>query len=88
MGETHPATLAGPEIAAPIGGLVAMCFAEIVDEHFLNPRAKGIDTNLANVDSNLVIVIVCGTVRKVLDVRVFLGRNSCRAHHQECCTLK
>ena len=68
MGETHPAPLAGPEIAAPIGDLVAMFIAEIVDEHFLNPRGKGIDTNLANVDSNIVIVIVCGTVRKVLDV--------------------
>jgi len=41
---------------------------EIVDEHFLYARGKGIDTNLANVDSNVVIVIVCGTVRKVLDV--------------------
>jgi hypothetical protein len=68
MGETHPATLAGPEIAAPIGDLVAMFIAEIVDEHFLNARGKGINTNLANVDSNIVIVIVCGTVRKVLDV--------------------
>ena len=68
MGETHSATLAGPEIAAPIGDLVAMFIAEIVDEHFLNARGKGFDANLANVDSNIVIVIVCGTVRKVLDV--------------------
>jgi hypothetical protein len=89
VGETHdPATLARPEIAAPIGDPVAMFFAEIVDEHFLNPRGKGIDTNLADVNSAIVIVIVCGTVRKVLDVRVLLGSNSCRAHHQECGTLK
>ncbi len=88
MGETHPPTLAGPEIAAPIGDLVAMFIAEIVDEHFLNPCGKGIDTNLAKVDSNIVIVIVCCTVLKVLDVLVLLGRNSCLAHHQICCTLK
>jgi hypothetical protein len=88
MGETDPATLAIPEIAAPIGDLVAMFIAEIVDEHFLNPRGKGINTNLTNVDDNIVIVIVCRTVRKVLDVRVLLGRNSCRAHHQECGTLQ
>jgi hypothetical protein len=52
MSETHPVTLVGPEISAPIGDLVAMFIAEIVDEHFLNPRGKGIDTNLADVDSN------------------------------------
>jgi hypothetical protein len=40
MGETHPATLARPEIAAPIGNLVAMFCAEIVDEHCLNLRGK------------------------------------------------
>jgi hypothetical protein len=40
MGETHPATLARPEIAAPIGDLVVMFFAEIVDEQFLNPLGK------------------------------------------------
>ena len=39
MGETHPPTLAGPEIAAPIGDTVAMFFAEIFDEHFLEYRA-------------------------------------------------
>jgi hypothetical protein len=54
MGETHPATLARPEIAAPIGDLVAMFIAEIVDEHFLNPRGKGIDTRLTNVKSNII----------------------------------
>ncbi len=59
MGETHPATLTCPEIAAPIGDLVAMFIAEMVDEHFLNPRGEGIDTNLANFGSNIVIVIVC-----------------------------
>jgi hypothetical protein len=68
MGETHPATLACPEIAAPIGDLVAVFVAEIVDEHFLYARGKGFDANLANVDSNIVIVIVCCTIRKVLDV--------------------
>jgi hypothetical protein len=59
MSETHPTTLTGPEIAAPIGDLVTMFIAEIVDEHFLNPRGKGIDTNLTYVYSNIVIVIVC-----------------------------
>ncbi len=39
--------------------IVSGQIAEIVNEHFLNPRGKGIDTNLANVDSNIVIVIVC-----------------------------
>jgi hypothetical protein len=69
MGETHPATLARPEIAAPIRDLVAMFIAEIANEHFLNPRGKGIDTNLADVNSNIVIVIVCGNVWKELDVQ-------------------
>jgi hypothetical protein len=45
MGETHPATLAGPEIAAPISDLVGIFIAEIVDEHFLNPRGKRIDSD-------------------------------------------
>ncbi len=40
MGETHPPSLAGPEIAAPIGDTVTMFLAEIVDKHFLNPRGK------------------------------------------------
>ncbi len=88
MGETHSATLARPEMAAPIGDLVAMFFAEIVNQHFLNQRGKGIDTNLAYVNSNVVIVILCCTLRKVLDVQVLLGFNFCCAHHQDCGTLK
>ncbi len=52
MGETHPATLADPQIEAPIGDLVTMFIADIIDEHLLNPRGKGINTNLANVEWN------------------------------------
>ena len=40
MSKTHPATLAGPEIAAPISDLVAMFFAEKVDEDLLFRVAK------------------------------------------------
>ncbi len=80
MGETHPATLARPDIAAPTGDLVAMFFAEMVDEHFLNPRGKGINTNLAYVSSNIIIVTVCCMVRKITyldfsprNVKIFSG---------------
>jgi hypothetical protein len=40
MRKTHPATLARPEIATPIGDRVAVFIAEIVDKQFLNASSE------------------------------------------------
>ena len=79
MRETHPATIARPKLATPIGGTITICYAEIIDKQVLNPICKFWHSNIANVDHNVIVVIVCFDVRKVLDMRTVVCRNTCRA---------
>ena len=65
---THPATIACPKLATPIGGFVTIRFAEIIDKQLLNPISKTFDSDLANVNNNVIVVIVRLDVRKVLDM--------------------
>ena len=68
MRETHPATIARPKIATPIGGGVTICFAEIIDKQLLNPISKTFNSDLANVNNYVIVVILRLDIRKVLDM--------------------
>ena len=79
MCESHPATIACPIIATPIGGLITVFCPDIVDKQFLDPIRKFWHTNLANVHHNIIVVIVLSSSRKLMDMRITGGRNTCRA---------
>ena len=78
MCESHPVTIACPIIATPIGGLVTIFCPDIIDKQFLDPIHKFWHTNLANVDRPIIVVIVRST-RKLTNMRIIGGRNTCRA---------
>ena len=84
MRETHSATLARPDVTTSIGDAVAVGGAEIIHDQFLYPSCKGLNANLTNVDGNIrvIAIIICLSNRKVLDVRIFFGSNTCRARHK------
>ena len=87
MRKTHPATIARPVVVTQICNCVAVFCVEIIDKQFLNPSSKCFNSNLANVDDNVILVIVLGSARKVLDMLIFVGSNTCRARHQIFCTI-
>jgi hypothetical protein len=68
MREAHPATIARPKLATPIGGGVAICFAEIIDKQLLNLICTTRNSDLTNVNNNVIVVIVRLDVRKILDM--------------------
>ena len=78
--ETHPATIARPEVATPIVNLVAVLSTEIVDEHFMHSSSSAFNPNLTDVNSNMILVIERWPVRKLLDMQILL-RNTCRARN-------
>ena len=49
MTETHPATIARPVVATPIGGFVTIFVPDIIDKQSLDPIRKFWNTNLASV---------------------------------------
>ena len=87
MRETHPATLARPEVATQIGDFVDVFCAETIEKQFLNPRSKCFNSNLTDVNDNVIVVIVRGSDQKVLDMRIFFGSSAWRARHQVCSTI-
>ena len=68
MRETHPATIARPKFLTPIGGAVAIRIPEINDKQRLNSISKTFNSDLTNVNNNVIVVIVRLDVRKVLDM--------------------
>ena len=79
MCESHPATIACPIIATPIGGLITIFCPDKIDKQFLDPIHKFWHTNLANVDHPIIVVIVRFSARKLTKMRIIGGRNTCRA---------
>ena len=82
MRETHPATIARPLVATPIGGFVTVFCADIIDKHFLNPSSKFWHSNLADVVHKVIVVIVRGSARKLMDMRIIVGSNTFRPRFQ------
>ena len=58
MRETHPATIARPKIATPVGRTVTIFLADILDQQLLNPGCKTFNSDLANANNNVIVVIV------------------------------
>ena len=82
MRETHPATIARPKFLTPIGGAVAIRIPEINDKQRLSTISKTFNSDLTNVNNDVVVVIVCFYVRELLDLPTVVGRDSCRARCQ------
>ena len=68
MRETHPATIARPKIETPVGRAVTICFAEIRDQQLLNPSSKTFNSDLANGNNKVIVVIVRLDTQELLDM--------------------
>ena len=53
-----------------------MVSAEILDEHFLDSRGELLHADIADVDHDVVIVIVCCRCVEALDVRAIVRRDA------------
>ena len=76
MHETVAPTSATPIPLIPVGGAIAVVSAEILDEHFLDSRGELLHADIADVDHDVVIVIVCCRCVEALDVRAIVRRDA------------
>ena len=76
MHETIAPTSAGPKPLTPVGGAIAVFIAEISDEHNLDFRGELLHADIADVDHDVVIVIVCCRCVEALDVRAIVRRDA------------
>ena len=76
MHKTIAPTIAGPIQLTPVGGTIAILSAEISDEHNLDLRSELLHADCADVDRDVVIVVVCCMRVEVLDVRAIGRRNA------------
>ena len=75
MHETIATTIAGPIPLTPVDRTIAIVSAEISDEHNLDSRSELLHADCADVDRDVVIVVVCCMRVEVLDVRA-IGRSN------------
>ena len=84
MHETIAPTIACPIPLTPVGGTIAVSIAEISDEHNLDFRGELLHADIANVDREVVIVVVCCMRVEMLDVRAIARCNACSTNYISC----
>ena len=84
MHETIAPTIAGPISLTPVGGSIAVLSAEISDEHNLDSRGELLHADGADVDRDVVIVVVCCMRVERLDGRAIARRNACSTNKISC----